>query len=639
MMTVPQAFNLALQHHQAGRLAEAEAIYRQILAAHPHHSEALHMAGVIAHQTGRQELAIEWIQRAIALIPTNAAAYSNLGEAYRAAGRLADAASCYRRALQLKPDFAEAHSNLAVALWSAGQFDEAIEACREALAIRPDYPEALYNLGNALRDRGQSDGAIAAYHRALKLRPNYQKVFNNLGNALWDQGRVDEAVTSYRQALACGPDDAGIHSNLIMALHYLPGDASQTIVAEKERWDRHFGQPAENSALLSAVDRNAERRLRIGYVSPDLWDHVTGRNLLPLLRHHDHQAFEIITYAGVVQPDEVTAIFQHHSDQWINALQLADDALAERIRADQIDILVDLSLHGGGNRLPVFARKPAPLQISFAGYPAATGLKAIPYRISDRWLEANDKMQDASREFQDSSAPRSHPETCNLQPASSTFFIDSFWCYDPCGAETKVHDLPVKQNGHVTFGSLNTFRKINESVLRLWARILAEVPDSRLLLLSAEGSYRRRPLEILANAGVEEHRVEFVAQRPRRDYLELYHRLDLALDPFPYNGHTTSLDALWMGVPVVSLAGEAPVSRGGLSILRNLGLPELVARSEDDYVRIAAELARDRARLTDLRATLRDRMAHSVLMDAPRFAAQIERAYRTMWREWVTKSA
>jgi predicted O-linked N-acetylglucosamine transferase (SPINDLY family) len=636
MMTVPQAYALALQHHYAGRLADAEALYRQILAAQPNHPDALHMAGVIAHQTGREELAIEWIQRSIALAPNNAAAYSNLGEAWRMVGRLADAVSCYRRALELCPAFPEAHNNLAIALWSAGQLDEAVSAARQALQLRPDFTEAFLNLGNALQDRGQNEDAVIAFQNALKLKPDLWSACNNLGNALWNQGRLEEAVTSFRRALDGMGESPGILSNLILALHYLPGDSTEIIATEQDRWNRHFGHPLSTQSHVR--DQNPERRLRIGYVSPDFWDHVAGRNLIPLFRHHNHQAFEIICYSGVIQPDALTAEFRSHSDQWIDIATMQDDALAEKIRADQIDILVDLSQHAGKNRLPAFARRPAPLQVSFASYPGSAGIDAIPWRISDPWLESKPQIQDTSHKIQDGPAARSHPETFNLHPPSRISLIDSFWCYDPCGLEIEPNELPAQKNGHITFGSLNTFRKINECVLRLWARVLAEVPDSRLLLLSAEGSHRQRPLEILAQAGVAAHRVEFVTQRPRREYLELYHRLDVALDPFPYNGHTTSLDALWMGVPLVTMAGQSPVARGGLSILNNLGLPELVAHSEDDYIRIAAGLACDRTRLAELRSTLRSRMESSVLMDAPRFAAQIGNAYRTMWREWAAKT-
>jgi predicted O-linked N-acetylglucosamine transferase (SPINDLY family) len=314
-------------------------------------------------------------------------------------------------------------------------------------------------------------------------------------------------------------------------------------------------------------------------------------------------------------PDSVTARFRERADQWRSTIGVGDEALAAMIRRDGVDILVDLTQHLEGNRLPMFARQPAPVQVSFAGYPESAGLDAIEHRISDRYLEI-------------------HSSVDALGDKEHVHFIDSFWGYDPCGIELEVNRLPGSETGRVTFGSLGNFRKVNDRVLKVWARVLGGVTDSHMLIWCPAGSARERTLEILEREGVAAHRVEFVGQQPRPDYLALYHRLDIVLDTFPYNGHTTSLDALWMGVPVVSLAGSAPVSRAGLSQLSNLGLSELVAFSEEDYVRTAAELAADLSRLAELRSTLRPRMKASVLMDGPRFARNIEAAYRAMWTRW-----
>jgi protein O-GlcNAc transferase len=266
----------------------------------------------------------------------------------------------------------------------------------------------------------------------------------------------------------------------------------------------------------------------------------------------------------------------------------------------------------------MFARKPAPVQVSFAGYPESAGVDAIEHRISDRSLERGFSEEKIARR-----------ERVSL--------IESFWCYDPAGIEVEVNGSPAAESGRVSFGSLNNFCKVNEPMLRLWARVLGETPDSRLILRSGTGSPRRRTVGVLEREGIDGRRVEFVDVRPRREYLEMHHKVDIVLDTFPYNGHTTSLDALWMGVPVVSLAGEVPVSRAGLSQLSNLGMPELVARSEDEYVRIAVGLAADLPRLAQLRATLRTRMEASILMDGPRFARNVEAAYRSMWEEWCAR--
>jgi predicted O-linked N-acetylglucosamine transferase (SPINDLY family) len=327
----------------------------------------------------------------------------------------------------------------------------------------------------------------------------------------------------------------------------------------------------------------------------------------------------------------MTERFRQHSSQWRGTVGVRDEALAAMIRQDKIDILVDLTQHLADNRLPVFARRPAPVQTSFAGYPESAGLEAIGHRISDPHLEAA-RESAAAGPSDDSS-----PGLANAEHASRerVHLIDSFWCYDPSGLDVEVNAPPAASAGVVTFGCLNNFCKINEKTLGVWGRLLGVVKDSRLVMRSPLGSHRERALKALENQGIERRRVSFVEVRPRLEYLGSHHCLDIILDTFPYNGHTTSLDALWMGVPVVTLAGETPVSRAGLSQLTNLGLRELVAHTEAEYVSIAASLASDLPRLAELRATLRPRMQASPLMDAPRFARQIERAYREMWRAWL----
>jgi protein O-GlcNAc transferase len=648
-MTIPQAFEIALRHHRAGKLKDAESIYREILAAQPNHAEALHHLGVIAHQLGRHDAAVEWIRRAIGFDPNNPVAHSNLGEACRTLGRLDDAMAAFRRALELKPDYADAHynlgitlqqrgqldgaiaayrralelephlpeacNNLGIALQEGGQIDEAIAAFRRALEIQPNYPNAQYNLGNALRRGNQLDEAVAAFRRALQLKPDYPEAHNNLGSALKDLGQLDEAIAAFRRALQAREQFPEAYSNLVYTLHFHPGQNRRTIAAEQQGWNRRFSHPLKHSIQRRANDGDPERQLRVGYVSPDFRDHVVGRNMIPLFERHDRRNFEILCYSGVLRPDKLTEEFRQRADQWRSTVGVPDEAMADIIRQDRVDILVDLTQHMAGNRLPVFARKPAPVQVSFAGYPENTGLETIEYRISDRRLDAGSPDENPGKE-------------------DRVYRIDSFWCYDPCGVEAEVSPLPALKSGMLTLGCLNNFCKVNEPGLRLWTEALGAVKDSRLVMRSPAGSSRRRILEALAKGGVDARRVSFVDLLPRRQYLELYHRLDIALDTFPYNGHSTSMDALWMGVPVVSLAGEMPVSRAGLSQLTNLGLPELVARSESDYVEIVTNLGTDLPRLSQLRSTLRHRMKTSILMDAPRFTRQVEQAYRKMWQAW-----
>ena len=681
-MTVQQAFQLALQHHQAGRLAEAEALYRQILAVDPRHADALHLLGVAAAQAGRHDVAVELMTKAVALKPNYPQAHTNLGNALSETGRLDEAIASYRRAIALKPDFSEGHSNLGNALRDQGQLDEAIAAYRQAIVLEPNFPGVHYNLGIALKDQGKLDEAIAAYRQAIALKPNYPKahsnlgialrdqgqleqavaayrqaialdpdlpeVHNNLGNALRDQGRLDEAIASYRQAIALDPnvpqghnnlgnafkdkgqldealaayrralqirpDHPEAHSNLLLALHCHPGFDARAIDEEHDHWNQQHAEPLRRFIQPHLNDRMPDRRLRIGYVSPDFRAHPVGRFLLPLLAEHDHQDFEIFCYAQVLVPDDLTRRLRAHADHWHSLVELSNPQAAELIRQHRIDILVDLALHTGRNRLVVFAQKPAPVQVTYLGYPGSSGLRTMDYRLSDPFLDPSEVDESVYSE-----------QTFRL--------AESCWCYQPMETPP-LPPMPALAAGYITFGCLNNFCKVNERVLALWARILGQVEGSRLLLLSPEGSHRGDTMAVLRQLGVEDSRVELVARKPWREYLELYHRIDISLDTFPFNGHTTTCDALWMGVPVVTLAGNTAVGRAGLSVLSNIGLPELVADSEEEYVRIAIKLATDLSRLDNLRVTLRQRMKASVLMDAPRYARQIETAYRTMWRRW-----
>jgi predicted O-linked N-acetylglucosamine transferase (SPINDLY family) len=739
-VTIQQAFDLALQHHQAGRRLEAEQIYRQILAQEPGHFDALHYLGLIAHQAGRNEIAAELIRRAIilggnypevhnnlgsalkglgqledaiaasrraiflrpgfaeahynlgvvlndtgrrdeaiaafrqaiALKPDYAEAHSNLGCMLNQTGRLDEAIAAFRQAAALKPDYAEAHNNLGKALRDKGQLDDSLAACRQAILLRPGFPEAHNNLGNALKDTGMLDEAVAAYRQAISLRPGfteahsnlgvilrdkgqlddaiaacrqaiglqpgYAEGHSNLGNLLKDAGQLDEAVAAYRQALVIDPANASLDSSLVYALYFHPAYDANAIAGEHRRWNRRHAEhlrpstPSTGSGQGHANDRSPDRRLRIGYVSPDFREHVVGRNLLPLIGKHDRRQFEITCYAQVAPPDAVTREFQQHADQWRNIVGLSDEQVASLIRDDRIDILVDLTLHMADNRLLVFARKPAPVQVTFAGYPGSTGLNAIDYRLSDPYLDPPGMDESICSEH-----------TIRLP--------DSFWCYDPMeqrdlpvnplpalpalsAVEGSASNGPASERGIITFGCLNNFCKINDGVLALWAQVLRKVERSRLLLLSAEGSHRQRTLERLSRDGIGPGRIEFASHQPRRQYLQLYHRIDVGLDSFPYNGHTTSLDSFWMGVPVITLVGQTAVARAGWSQLSNLGLTELAANTPEQFVRIAVELAGDLPRLKELRATLRERMERSPLMDAPKFARSIEAAYRQMWRTW-----
>jgi protein O-GlcNAc transferase len=607
--------NLGIALRERGQLDEAVAAYRRALELKPDYPDALNNLANMLRDRGQLDEAIAAYRRALQLKPDYPDIHNNLGNALRERGQLDEAVASCRRALQLKPDYPEALNNLGAALAGQSQLDEAIAVYRRALELKPDFPEVHINLSNALRERGQLDEAVASCRRALQLKPDLAEAQNNLGNARRDQGELNEAIAAFRHALQIKPDDPGIHSNLIFALHFHPGQDDMTISGEHKRWNRQFSDRLKPFVQPHAKDPAVAGRLRVGYVSPDFRDHSVGRYILPLFERHDRERFEILCYSGVARPDWMTERLRALAGGWRSTVGIPDARLAEMISEDGVDILVDLAMHTAGNRLPMFARQPAPVQVTWLAYPGSTGLPGIGYRLTD------DHMDPPGEE-----AAWSAEEPVRLP--------DSWCCYDSVGESPEINALPALSATGVTFGSLNNFAKVHEGVLARWALVLKAVKGSRLLMFCPEGRTRERVMAFMGARRIAAERVELVGYLPRWEYLSLYQRIDIGLDPFPCNGMTTTCDALWMGVPVLTLPGKAPASRAGLSLLSSVGLGELAASSEEDYLRMAVELAGNFPRLAYLRAILRPRMRASPLMDASRFARNVEAAYQSMWERW-----
>jgi len=621
-MTINETMALALEHYSGGRLQETEGLCRRILQMEPNHGAALHLLGVLALQTGNHDAAIDLMRRAIAANPNVAEYYSNLAVALTARGRLDEARSACRQALGLNPNLAEAHYNHGNALRDARLLGDAAAAYRQALAIRFDYPEAHNNLATVLKDMGQLDQAITGYRQAAILKPDYAHALSNLANALKDVGQQDGAVATHRQAVDLAPGRPEIHSNLLLSLQYpLAADAA-LIAQESRRWNDRHAQPIRASIPAHANDRNPERALRIGFVSADLRMHSVAFFLVPLLEARDRKTFQAVCYATDARSDDVTERLRAGSDEWESLVGVSDDDAARRIRDDRIDILIDLGGHTAGNRLMLFARKPAPVQITYLGYVGTTGLSAIDYRLTDACADPP-------------GADDGGPERLIRLPRGA-------WCFAPLSGEPVVADLPALRAGHVTFGSFNNLAKVTPYTMQLWARILLQIPASRLLVKSAvfrSPEARRRFQAYFTDRGIDLTRLELVADEPSQlQHLRQYDRVDIALDTFPYHGVTTTCEALWMGVPVLTLAGQRHASRIGVSLLTNAGYPEFVAQTPEAYVQQAADLVADLPRLATMRATMRDRLRSSPLMDAPQFAASLEAALRDAWRHWCVGS-
>jgi predicted O-linked N-acetylglucosamine transferase (SPINDLY family) len=642
-VVIQQIYEAGLAHHRAGRLREAEASYGQLLAMDPGHLGALHLMGLLAQQFNRHDVALDYFSRAIWLGPEVADYHTDMGNSLMAVGKIDAAIQSFRKAVSLKPAAPEIHFNLGNALYTKGQLSEAIAAYKQAIARRSNYFEAHANLGNALlengdiaesidalnkavfmcpgsvevhnnlanaiRQRGDLDLAVAHYRKALSLRPGCPITGNNLGNVYRAMGRISEAMEFYNGALRADPKNHEINSNRIYSMHFHPAYDTPAICAELARWNSSQAAPLSAVMQPHANDRSPDRRLRIGYVSPDFREHVVGWNLLPVLSHHDHGNFEIFCYSSVLRPDAMTERLKSQADVWRSLLGIPHAQAAQIIREDKIDILVDLSLHTAQNRLLLFAQKPAPVQATYLGYCSSTGLQTIDFRFSDPYLD---------------------PPELGRQYAEKTICLPkTYWCYQPGGPTPEVNALPALSAGHITFGCLNNFAKVSDGALQLWAAILAALPGSKLLLHAPEGSHRNRVYQF-----IPKERIELVGKQNFEEYIRTYQRIDIALDPFPYGGGITTCDALWMGVPVVTLEGKTAVGRAGKSILCNLGLPELVARTTQQYQQIATALAQDKDRLSTLRAGLRDKMKSSPLMDAKTFTRDVESIYRGIWRHW-----
>jgi protein O-GlcNAc transferase len=677
-----QLFADALEHQKAGRLAQAENLYKQVLAINPRHADTLHLLGVISYQSGRPQPAIELIRKAIAIERKKAAYHNNLGRALEMLGLPDQAATAYRKAIELKPDYVIAYDNLGGALWQLGQPAEAARAYRKSLDLKPARPDLLNRLGLALGQAGQADEAILSFRNGLAIAPGDIALHNNLGNALRALGRFDESASHFRKALELAPASGETYNNLgvllleqeqleqaesclCKALDLKPDYAEAyrnlgNVLHKKEQFDDAIAcyqkslalqpDPGGTSTLLTwlhysahhtdddilAVARNfaalverpqpardfinrprANRRLRIGYVSADFRTHPVGFFLERVLKAHDPAEVEIFCYSNLDFADEVTERLRQAAHHWRSIAGMTDDAAAEMIEDDAIDILVDLAGHTDGNRLSLFARKPAPVQVTWLGFYGTTGLSRIDYILADRFV-----------------APVGE-DSC---------FTEQGWrlpgcylCYSPHPFDIPTGPFPAAANGFVTFGSFNKRLKISDQTIAVWAKILNQVDGSRLFLKNtsmADGDSRARITARFAALGIAADRLILEGHSPVAEGLAAYNEVDIALDPFPFGGGTTTADTLWMGVPLVALKGTRWVGRMSQSILAALGLDEWVAENTDAYIALACRLAADIPNRPHLRGELRQRVESSTFCDGASFTRGLEEAYRGMWQAW-----
>jgi protein O-GlcNAc transferase len=617
-------YNLGTVLMESGQAEAAVESFRRAIELLPGFIDAHYNLGLAWQASGRLEEAARAFQQAVALVPEHADAHYNLGVVLQTQGRLDEAARCFRRTTSLRPDHAQAHCNLGVVLQLQERPGEALPSLQRATACQPGFAEAHLNLGNVLKDLGRYEEALRAYQQAVSLRPDFADAHNNLGSLFKDLGRFDEAQAAYRDALRIVPDYLDALGNLLFTANYMPAQDPAALLALA----RQYGELAERQAQAWAADAPAPtpdqggssiaRPLRVGLVSGDLRAHPVGHFLDAVVRAWRAQSADrvaLFAYATAPHEDALTRRLRACCQAWHNVAHLDDAKLAELIRRDGIDILIDLSGHTAHNRLPVFAGRAAPVQVTWLGYFATTGVPAMDWFIADPWT--------APAEF-------------------DSQFTERIWrlpetrlCFTPPDVDLPVEPLPALANGHVTFGCFNNLTKVNDEVVHLWSRVLAHVPGSRLLLKSSQlddATVRRDLMSRFAAQGVDTDRLLLQGKSSREAYLAAYAQIDIALDPFPFTGGTTTVEGLWMGVPALTLAGDRLIARQGVGLMVNAGLPEWVAEDADDYVMRAGHHAADIQALSELRAGLRQQVSGSPLFDAPRFASHLQDALEAMWQ-------
>ncbi len=548
--------------------------------------------------------------------PDYVPALTNLGVLMRNRGKPHEAIRLYQRGLAVRPDDANLNSNIGHVLTNLDRYSEALEHLQRAIEINPTMDKAYDNLAYLLNKVNRFQEAAEAGEKAVRLNPSNANAWNNLASAYQRQARIEEAIGAYRKAVEVNPAFAMAHSNVLFCMLFSPRYSSQEIAQAHRLW---VEKQAKHIAarIQPAMTRDPKKKpLRIGFVSPDLRVHPVGNFLAPLFRSRNREDWEAICYSDVLVPDRMTEWFRSKADMWREIAGFGNDEVGLLINKDQIDILFDMAGHTGYNRLLLFAKKPAPVQVTWMGYLHTTGLATVDYLIADKTC-----IPEGEEHF--------YTEKILRMP-------DGLFCYDPPGLAPEVNALPSKEREYVTFGSMNQLAKVRPEVIRLWSRLLLMVPKSRILFraraLNDKAGRDRLGLQFAA-CGIPEHRIEMLSHASLSEYFQTYHQIDIHLDPFPYVGGTTTCDALWMGVPTVTLEGDRFCSRHSASHLRNAGLEELVAHDPKGYLEIALDLANDLDRLSEMRANMREKISKSPLLDAQRFAENFNKLLRTMWTD------
>ena len=603
-----------------GKFKEAIDSYSQAIRINPNDPDIHYNIGLAFYNLRQFDNSANSYNKAILLKPDYSGAHHNLGAIFYEIGNLDEAIKSYNRAIHLESNYVIAYSNRGNAFRDLGKFEEAIRDYNKAIQLNPDYAEAYNNLGVTLQALFRLDEAVKRYNQAIQLNPNYAEAYSNLGVVQKELGQFEEAISNYNKAIQLKPDYAAAHSNLLMALNYDISITTTHAITMARKFGKFVTEKAQ-MRLSNYQDLSVPKKLRVGLVSGDLSNHPVGHFLESVLSKINPDKIELIAYSTSNKIDDLSKRIKPFFSTWESIYGQNDEAVAHMIHSNEVHILVDLSGHTARNRLPVFGWKPSPIQVSWLGYFATTGLNEIDYLLGDPYVTP--------------------PEYDSHFTEKVWRLPKTRWCFTPPNINIDVTDPPVLNNGHITFGCFNNLSKMNDKVVELWSEVLKSTPDSRLLLKAKQFNNQSVHEDVIlrfAAHGIKSERISLEGPEDRKKYFEAYNRIDIALDPFPFTGGTTSVECLWMGVPVLTLSGESLVSRQGVGILMNVDLPDWIADNENEYVSKSSAFASDLDGLVMLRSKLRTRILASPLFDAQSFALDIEKALWEMWNQYLQKS-
>jgi protein O-GlcNAc transferase len=607
----------AMYFSEHGKSTEAVKCYQRVLEINPECASVYNNLGLAFHKLRQFDAAIQSFKKAFSLLPSYAEAYYNLGITLNAMGELNAAVRSYQIALKLKPNYFNAHLNLGNTHSELGQLEKAKKNYKCAIKLQPNNEEAFNNLGVTYKELGELDAAIRNYKKSITINSAYELSYYNIANIYKDTGKLTEAINNYEKALSIKPDYIEAHNNRLFTFNYLTNYDADFNLKEAVKFGRLLKKKVTSHFSIFQASTQPSR-LKIGLVSGDFRNHPVGHFLEHVIVALAEQNLELIAYSTYPQLDDLSARIKPYFSEWKVLYGLTDEKSANLIYDDGIHILVDLSGHTGHNRLPVFAFKPAPVQISWLGYFATTGLAEMDYILGDPYV--------TPLEYQ------------NFFTEKIWQLPETRWCFTPPDYNIDCGILPATQNNYITFGCFNNYTKLNETVVALWARILNSVSNSRLFLKASQFGDQKVKEEVIQrflNYGIDARRIKVEGFDLREIFFSSYQQIDIALDPFPFSGGTTTVEALWMGVPVLTLQGKSLVSRQGVGVLMNVGLSHWIANDQDEYLTKAISFTTDLDKLAALRLGLRKQVLASPLFDAVRFSKNFEKALWSMWRKWL----